>query len=72
MPEMIWPMIVASAAPAMPMWKVKMNSGSRIVFKTAPVSVHSMEKRGLPSARIRLDPPVVRIRKGKPREVIPV
>ena len=29
-------------------------------------------KTGLPSARIRLEPPVVRIRNGNPRDVIPV
>lgn len=56
--------IVASAAPAMPMWKTKMNSGSRIVLTIAPIRLHSMENFGLPSARIRLEPPIVMIRNG--------
>ena len=72
MPDMICPMMVASAAPAIPMWKPKINNGSSMVLRTAPVRVHIMEKRGLPSARIRLEPPVVRIRNGNPRDVMPV
>ena len=54
----------------MPMWKTKMNSGSRIVLTIAPTRLHSMENFGLPSARIRLEPPIVTIRNGKPMEVI--
>lgn len=71
-PDTIWPMMVARAAPAIPIWKVKINRGSNMVLRMAPVSVQSMENLGLPSARIRLEPPVVRIRKGKPKEVMPV
>ena len=72
MPDTIWPMMVARAAPAIPIPKPKMNRGSRIVLRMAPVKVQIMENRGLPSARIRLEPPVVRIKKGNPKEVIPV
>ena len=42
-----------------------------MVLITAPVRVHIIEYLGLPSARMRLEPPVDRIRKGKPRDVIP-
>ena len=71
-PDTICPIMVASAAPAIPIWKPKMKRGSNIVLMTAPARVHTMEYLGLPSARTRLEPPVARIRKGNPRLVIPV
>ena len=62
----------SQCGPRHPMWKPKINNGSSMVLRTAPVRVHIMEKRGLPSARIRLEPPVVRIRNGNQRDVMPV
>ena len=47
-----WPITVATAAPIMPQWKPKMNSGSRIVFATAPATVAAMANFGLPSERM--------------------
>ena len=70
--EAIWPITVAQAAPAIPHWKAKIKSGSRMVLITAPSSMQPMEKRGLPSARARLLMPFVRIRKGMPIAVIRV
>lgn len=41
--ETIWPMIVASAAPRMPMFMPKMKSGSRMVLTMAPASIEVIE-----------------------------
>ena len=54
------------------MWKPKIKVGSRIVLMIAPVKVQAMENFGLPSARTRFVPPVVKIKNGNPRDVIPV
>ena len=43
---------VAVAAPAMPMWKTKMNRGARKTFSTAPVTMPTIAKRALPWKRI--------------------
>ena len=71
-PETTCPIMVAHAAPAIPISKVKINNGSKIVLIIAPANVQIMEYFGLPSALIRLLPPVVTIRKGNPKDVIPV
>ena len=46
------PSTVATAAPIMPHLQTNRKTGSRMIFTTAPASVESMAKRGLPSARI--------------------
>lgn len=66
------PMTVAQAAPATPQWHRKMNTGSRIVLIMAPSSIQTMEKRGLPSARIRLLMALVKISSGIPTAVMRV
>ena len=70
--ETICPMIVASAAPLIPICIPKIKIGSRIVFTIAPTSIDVIEYRGLPSARISLLIPVFAIRNGKPIAVIRV
>ena len=47
-----WPMTVAIAAPRTPRPKTKMKIGSRMMFVTAPATVETMAKRGLPSERM--------------------
>ena len=47
-----WPSTVATAAPVMPQWKPKMNTGSSARFTAAPARVEIMAKRGLPSERM--------------------
>ena len=49
---MACPMTVATAAPIMPQRKQKMKMGSRMMFASAPASVETIAKRGLPSARM--------------------
>ena len=71
-PDTTCPITVAQAAPAIPMWKPKIKVGSRIVLMIAPVKVQVMENFGLPSARTRFVPPVVKIKNGNQRDVIPV
>ena len=46
------PMTVATAAPIMPHLNTKIKIGSRMMLMTAPASVETMAKRGLPSARM--------------------
>ena len=46
------PITVAIAAPAIPIFSGKIKMGSRIMFVTAPETVASIAKRGLPSERI--------------------
>ena len=48
----ICPSTVATAAPIMPQWKPKMNTGSRIRLVTAPARVEIMANLGLPSERM--------------------
>ena len=45
-------MTVASAAPFMPQCIPKINTGSKIIFMTAPSNMDSIEIDGLSSARI--------------------
>ena len=45
----ICPAMVATAAPIMPHLHTKIRIGSKIMLKTAPASVETMAKRGLPS-----------------------
>ena len=63
-------MMVASAAPAMPMFSTMTKTASSTVLMIAPLREQIMVIWGLPSARIRWPPPVVRIRNGKPRAVM--
>ena len=46
------PIAVAAAAPFIPQPQPKINTGSRIIFTTAPVSIATIAHNGLPSARI--------------------
>ena len=68
--DMICPVIVAIAAPAIPISNTKIRMGSRIVLTMAPTSMDVMEYLGLPSASISLLMPVFAIRNGKPIDVI--
>ena len=63
-------MMVARAAPAMPIPKPMTNSASSPVLMTAPEREQIMVILGLPSARIRCPPPVVSTRKGNPSAVM--
>ena len=47
-----WEMTVAAAAPCTPMRKPKMNSGSRMMFSTAPMSTEHIAARACPWAVI--------------------
>ena len=58
------------AAPLMPISKVKMNIGSRIMLSTAPTVVAAMAKRGLPSARMAEFIPWANIYAGNPRMIM--
>ena len=49
---MIWPAIVATAAPIMPHFRPKIRIGSKMILNKAPTSVETMAKRGLPSERM--------------------
>ena len=69
---MICPIIVAAAAPAMPISNPKIRIGSRMQFKTAPESVENIAYFGLPSARINWLAPVPKMAKGKLRARIRV
>ena len=48
----ICPMTVATAAPIMPILSGKIKIGSSTMFVTAPATVATMAKRGLPSERM--------------------
>ena len=48
--EAAWEMTVAMAAPCTPMSSAKMKMGSRMIFKTAPISVVTMPMRAKPWA----------------------
>ena len=48
--EAAWEMTVAMAAPCTPMSKIKMKTGSRMMFKTAPIRVVTMPMRAKPCA----------------------
>ena len=50
--EMVCPMTVAHAAPAMPHFAPKMKAGSRAIFAIAPASIEAIDQAGLPSARM--------------------
>ena len=45
-------MTVASAAPLIPRPSANINIGSRIIFKTEPISMDAIANLGLPSALI--------------------
>ena len=49
-----WDNPVARAAPAVPMPRVKINSGSRIIFSRPPAVMPNMAKNALPWKRSRL------------------
>ena len=51
---MAWAMMVAYAAPAIPILKPKMKIGSKIMLVNAPKSMVIMAIFGRPSARIKL------------------
>ena len=51
---MNWLRMVAMAAPAMPMSKVKMNSGSSTMFRMPPAEMPTMASVAFPSARSTL------------------
>ena len=68
--DIICPVIVARAAPVIPILNTKIKRGSSTVFITAPASIECMEYFGLPSASISLLIAVFAIRKGKPKAVI--
>ena len=53
MQEASWASTVATAAPAISIWKTKINSGSSIMFRMAPMSVVTMPKSGYPWAVIK-------------------
>ena len=46
--------MVARAAPPAPIFKVKIKSGSRIIFITDPIIVPTIEEVAKPSVRIKL------------------
>lgn len=50
--EATCPATVAIAAPLTPISKIKINTGSRITLRTAPITMESIAYLGLPSARI--------------------
>jgi len=41
--DIIWPVIVAKAAPVIPILNIKINIGSNIVFTIAPTSIEVIE-----------------------------
>ena len=50
--EAAWEMTVAMAAPWMPISSTKMKMGSKMIFRTAPISVVIMPTRANPCALI--------------------
>ena len=64
------PIIVASAAPAIPISNPKTKRASKMVLITAPTILQTIEKLGLPSARIKCPPPLANISIGNPMEVM--
>lgn len=64
--EMIWPRMVAIAAPRTPISKIKMKMGSKTVLMMAPSSMETMANFGLPSARIMALSAVEIMVKGRP------
>ena len=68
--EVICPIIVAYAAPAIPILNPNIKTASKITFMTAPRMLQIIATLGLPSARIRCPPPTDKIKNGKPNDVI--
>lgn len=64
--EIIWPRMVAMAAPHTPISKIKMKMGSKTVLMMAPSSMETMANFGLPSARIMALSAVEIMVKGRP------
>ena len=69
--DITWLITVAHAAPAIPQPQTKMNTGSSMVFTTAPVITAVMEYLALRSALTIGLVPIVNIRNGMPHDVIP-
>jgi hypothetical protein len=44
--------MVATAAPIIPHFSTKIQTGSKIILKTAPARMETIANRGLPSERI--------------------
>ena len=68
--DMICPVMVAKAAPRIPISNPNISIGSSMVLMMAPVSMDIIEYLGLPSAMMSLLIPVFAIRNGKPIAVI--
>ena len=62
--EIIWPIIVARAAPCIPICGT--NIASNTTLRTAPDRLQNIAILGLPSALIIWPPPVINITNGKP------
>ena len=65
-PLTTWDITDASAAPATPIRKVNMNSGSSPMFSPAPTSVDTIAKPGRPCALMNIVRPAVTITKNVP------
>ena len=48
---MMFPIVVAMAAPAAPMWRTLIMNGSRMIFMTVPIMLPIMASRLEPSER---------------------
>ena len=67
----IWLITVAIAAPWTPILNLKINIGSKMIFKTAPAIIVVIEYFGLPSDLIIEFKVVATIANGKPIDIIP-
>ena len=70
MHDIICPTIVAIAAPLTPRSKIKIATGSKTIFNSAPIKVANIANLGEPSALIIPFNPVVIIENGIPINII--